>query len=263
MAVVIPTRSITAPSITPLAGTLLDAANLVSGIAWLDPDNGLFESYNCLVTDREATWPCPGDVVTGAKTFSHPDWMDGVKFAVYAGVECKLDDSAEELASAQRVFEARESVGVERAFMETLLQGATDVTPAGGPVVPEVGLAILEGHAATTYAGVPTIHAPRSIGSILMTRTAAHSEGGAFYTEQGSKLASGGGYNATNLSPAGAAPAAGSLWMYATGEVVVARGDVVAKNDLNRVTNETRVLVERPYVAAIDCYKSAVRVTVA
>jgi len=366
-------RNVDAPAITPLSGTLLDVASISEGIEWIDPDGGLFESYNCLTTDRAATWPCPevfldaptdaaattettggtlpadtyfftvtalsplgetvesneatvtttgatstieivwatvpnatgyriygtsgasgsetfltevdgalssdytwtgspalgsgqppsenSAVVAEAKTFEHPQWLDGVRFAVYAGVECK-PFGLPELAKAQAVFEARESFGVERALMETLFQGATDLTPAAGAVTPEVGLAILEGHAATEYAGVPTIHAPRSIGSILMTRTAAHAEAGKFYSEQGSKLASGGGYNATNLSPAGAAPAAGSLWMYATGEVAVARGKVIAKEALDQSNNEDFVLVERPYVAALDCYRSAVRVTV-
>lgn len=377
MTVEIPSRSITAPSITPLVGTLLDAATVTSGIGWLDPDMGLFESFNCLVTDREATWPCPdvfadepvqaalatsptgGTVaddtyfftvtalttlgetlesneqtivtaggnlstitvdwaaVSGAtgyriyatsgasgtetfldsvsapttdyvwdgtpaigtgepptandaivstpKTFEAPDWINGIRFGVYAGLLCKFfgsDTLEEALSEAERVFRARESIGVERALMETLFQGATDLTPATPPT-PEVGLAILEGHAATLYAGVPTIHAPRSIGSILMTRTAAHAEGGAFFTEQGSKLASGGGYNATNLSPAGAAPAAGTLWMYATGEVVVAQGNLISKVEKDRVSNDDVALVERPNVAAIDCYKAAVRVTVA
>jgi hypothetical protein len=370
-----PKKTLDAPSITPLSGTLLDAASISEGIGWLEPE-GLFASYNCLVTDREATWPCPdvfldppvqaaastettggtvaadtyfstitalspsgetlesneiSQVTTGAtstitfnwaavpnatgyriyatsgasgsetflvevastetdyvwtgtpaigtdepptvntaiespaKTFENPDWMDGIRFAVYAGLTCKYPgySFAEGLAEAERVFKAKESVGVERAVMETLLQGATDLTPAAGAVAPEVGLAILEGHAATTYAGVPTIHAPRSIGSLLMTRTAAHSEGGVFYSEQGAKVASGGGYNATNLSPAGAAPAAGTLWMYASGEVAIARGEIVAKEALNQTTNDDLTLVERPYVVALDCYKSAVRVTVA
>jgi hypothetical protein len=374
MAVTVPSK-ISVPSITPLAGVLLDVATITESVNYLEPE-GLFDSYNCLVTDREATWPCPAvpldepvqtasttnaaggtipadtyfstitalsgtgetlesnevsvattgatstitfnwNTVTGAtgyriyvtdgasgsekflieitggaendytwtgtpaigttdppseanailhdsKAFSAPAWVDGVRFAVYAGLLCKPYgfEMDEGLAEARRVFTARESVGVERALMETLLQGATDLTPGGGPVAPEVGLAILEGDAATAYAGVPTIHAPRSIGSLLMTRTAAHAEGGAFYTEQGAKLASGGGYNATNLSPAGVAPAAGTLWMYATGEVSVARGSVTANNPINQYSNEIHVLVERPYVAAIDCYKSAVRVTV-
>jgi hypothetical protein len=335
------TKTLSLPSITPLTGTLLDTATLVNGIEWLAPE-GLFPSFNCLTTDREATWPCPdvyldppvqSDLATAAtggtieadtyfvtvtaltglgetlesneesiaflvevdgqatdeyiwdgtpaigtgqppsantaittqtKTFDGPEWLDGIRFAVYAGVSCKPFgySSAEGLAQASRVFEAKESVGVEKAFMETLLQGATDLTPAGGAVAPEVGLALLEGHASRTYAGVPTIHAPRSIGSLLLTRTAVEAQAGKFYTLSGSKFASGGGYDAVNLDPDGDPSPTGEAYLYATGEVVVARGTIIERDALNQTTNEDRVLVERPYVAAIDCYKSAVRVKV-
>jgi hypothetical protein len=51
--------------------------------------------------------------------------------------------------------------------------------------------------------------------------------------------------------------------MYASGEVAIARGEIVAKEALNQTTNDDLTLVERPYVVALDCYKSAVRVTVA
>lgn len=369
------TKTLSLPSITPLTGTLLDTATLVNGIEWLAPE-GLFPSFNCLTTDREATWPCPdvyldppvqsdlataatggtvaadtyfvtvtaltglGEtlesneesivttgsestitvswtavtgatgyriyatsgasgsetflvevdgqatdeyiwdgtpaigtgqpptastaIVTQTKTFDGPEWLDGIRFAVYAGVSCKPFgyNSAEGLAQASRVFEAKESIGVEKALMETLLQGATDLTPAGGAVAPEVGLALLEGHASRTYAGVPTIHAPRSIGSLLLTRTAIEAQAGKFYSLSGSKIASGGGYDAVNLDPDGDPSPTGEVYLYATGEVVVARGTIIERDALNQTTNEDRVLVERPYIAAIDCYKSAVRVTV-
>jgi hypothetical protein len=146
--------------------------------------------------------------------------------------------------------------------METLLQGAEDLTPAGGAVSHELGLALLEGHASTLYAGVPTIHVPRTVGSLLMSSDAIESQAGKFYSKQGSKVASGAGYEATNLDPDGDPAADGEKWLYATGEVAVVRGQLVAKESLNQITNDDRVLVERPYVAAIDCYKSAVRVTV-
>jgi hypothetical protein len=48
--------------------------------------------------------------------------------------------------------------------------------------------------------------------------------------------------------------------MYATGEVVLARGELVAQRSLNQATNETVTLVERGYVAAVDCMVVAVKV---
>jgi hypothetical protein len=49
--------------------------------------------------------------------------------------------------------------------------------------------------------------------------------------------------------------------MYATGEVVVARGDMISQVTIDQVTNDVVVLVERPYVAAVDCFSVAVKVT--
>jgi hypothetical protein len=42
----------------------------------------------------------------------------------------------------------------------------------------------------------------------------------------------------------------------------VARSDVFSSSDIDRVTNDVYVLVERTYVAAVDCYTAAVRVKV-
>jgi hypothetical protein len=51
--------------------------------------------------------------------------------------------------------------------------------------------------------------------------------------------------------------------MYASGEVVVARGDLVVQQAMDQSTNDILTLVERLYVAAVDCFVAAVRVKVA
>lgn len=210
-------------------------------------------------------------VVSVSKTFETPSWQDGLRFGVYSGLTCKSVgfDIEESTAEAVRVFLANESVGVERALMNTRFRvngsvwaAATDLTPAGGAVEAEVGLAILEGHASWNYAGVPTIHAPRSIGALLLSENAVDKEGTRFVSKQGSKVASGGGYEEPNTSPAGVAAPAGEKWMYSSGEVMLARGPVFSEPQIDRSTNEVKVLVERLYVAAVDCYTAAVRVKV-
>lgn len=361
------------PDITPIEGTLLDVASIIEGITLANPDIGLFESFNCVTTDRRAKWPCPvtylippvqaaavgsttggtlaagtyrfkvtainaqgetlpsneqsatttgttgkvtlawaavtgatgyviyatdgavdsekflvqvgnvlGYVWTGApaigtadppaantatdlliKTFDAPAWPSGNRFTVYAGVDCKMVDGPLQLKELQRVYEARESYGVERGLIESTLQGATDITPAGGAVTPMTGLGLLEGDAATKYAGVPTIHLPRSLGTPLFSFGALEKRGKAYYTAQGSKVASGGGYVASNVGPAGTSTPAGELWVYASGEVVVQRSELIAKDALNTNTNDNLDLVERIYITTVDCYKSAIRVKVA
>lgn len=210
-------------------------------------------------------------VVSVTKSFNPPGWQDGVRFAVYGGVTCKGPgfDMSAGLGKARAAFEAMESVGVERGLMkQRFVAGATwsaptDLTPAGGAVTPIVGLALLEGDAACKYAGVPTLHLPRTVTTLVeSTSGALVRDGNRLITKQGSKVASGGGYGCPNQGPTGAAPTAGEYWLYGSGEVAVARGEVTAVADIDRTTNDVYALVERPYVAAVDCYAAAVRVKV-
>jgi hypothetical protein len=216
-------------------------------------------------------------VVPVNKTFDALSWQDAITFAVQAGVTCKtvgFDPQVSE-ADLSRVVSNKESVAVARALMvQRFVDGgsanwdaATDLTPAGGAVDPVVGLAMLEGHASIHYAGAPTLHVPRTIGSLLINKYAAISyDGDTLVTELGSKVAADGGYESPNNGPTGAAPAAGEQWLYATGEVVVAGGDPIVRGglDLTETTdsNRYRILWERPYIATVDCYTAAVRVKV-
>jgi hypothetical protein len=225
-----------------------------------------WSSYNAGVPPTSNT-----AIVSVTKTFEKPVWVDGFRFAVYGGITCKGPgfDMSEAETKTKAAFLASESVGVERALMKTrFVAGAswsapTDLTPAGGAVTPAGGLAILEGDAACKYASVPTIHAPRTVASLLAGQQGSiHREGNALVTELGSKVAAGGGYGCPNQGPTGAAPASGEMWMYASGQVAVVRSEVVSGADIDRAKNDVVVLVERAYVAAVDCYASAVRVKV-
>lgn len=207
-------------------------------------------------------------VVTVTKSWGAPTWADAIRFAVYGGVICKMNDLTDQQSRIEKAFANRESVAVARALMQTRFiagtgwSAATDLTPAGGAVDPTVGLAILEGDAATKYGGAPTIHTPRSIGTLLTRNGAVEFEGDRLFSVQGSKIASDGGYENPNNSPTNTAAPAGEKWMYASGEVVVGRSETIVRGELNRDNNENTALVERLYVAAIDCYTAAVRVKV-
>jgi hypothetical protein len=210
-------------------------------------------------------------ITVASKTFESPTWQDGFRFGVYGGIKCKGPgfDMVEAEGKVRAAFEASESVGVERALMTTrFVDGAawdpaTDLTPAGGAVSASIGLALLEGDAAGKYAGTPIIHAPRAVASLLSTIGAGlDREGNRLVSKLGTPIAAGGGYACPNAGPTGAAPAAGEAWMYASGQVTVARGELLVKSDIDRVENDVYVLAERAYVAAVDCYTAAVRVKV-
>jgi hypothetical protein len=255
------------PTVEPLRGTLLDAATVSDNFAWLEGTD-LFESFNCMKFQADATFCAPSP-----KTFDQAIvWQDGFRFAAYGGVQCKAIglDQANMEREVQRVFEAGESTAVERALMETrfkadgggLWAAPTDITPAGGAVSPEVGLGTLEGYAASEYVGVPTLHLPRVIVSVLATKGMLEWDGQVLRTKLGSKIAAGAGYDYPNLSPTGTQAAVGEKWLYATGEVVVGRGPAIVRQVMAESTNEVFVLGERGYIAAVDCFAAAVRVTV-
>jgi hypothetical protein len=200
------------------------------------------------------------------KTFGAPFYVDGARFSVYGGVECKAIGYDREMTAADlaTAFSAMESNGVESAFMDYIFTGAVDLTPAGGAVDVTLGVALLEEYAAMHYAGRATVHLTRALGTLLTTWQMIALSGDVLYTRQGNKVASGGGYSANNKSPAGASPAAGEAWGYVTGAVTVRRNALVqVPPQIETSTNKVRTLVERLYVADADCFKAAIRMKVA
>lgn len=264
----------TTPVVTRMEGTLLDAATVTDNIGWVDPE-GISHSYNCLTTGFTTAWPCPTeDGGPYEKQFiDTPGYSNGIKSVGYAGVMCKSIgfDPDEAMAEMRRVYESKETVAVEKALMVNLLSanneqfdGAQDVTPAAGAVDFRHGLGLLEQWAGELYAGTPTIHASRTMGAVMWKRVGLEQRGSTFWTPQGSKFASGVGYGISNRGPDGlpVADPAVEQWVYATGEVSVVRGDLFSHWELDRSTNEIKVLVERPFVAWVDCFVVAVRVRV-
>ena len=269
----------TTPDLEPLRGTLLDAATVEEGDSsrWANLI-GMYESYACMPL-AVATALCP--LPTDPKTFSPVAWPDGFQFAVQGGVTCKTIgfDRENAIPELTRIFELRESIGIERALMETRFVAGPDTDP-GAPTVPQwpeandltpvdavtptEGLAILEGHAAAFYAGVPTIHMPRTIGTLLGAASAIGFESdGKLRSDLGSKIAAGGGYDWPNNGPDGSPAPPGEKWMYASGAVSVRKGALIApENAIDFVNNDVFGLVERFYTVVVDCYTAAIRVKV-
>jgi hypothetical protein len=261
-----------APTATKRRGTLLDAATLSDRFTRLD-GVALFDSYNCLTFDARADYCAPNskDLDQGA------GWIDGFRFAAYGGVTCRtigLDQSRMESEIA-RAFATGESTAVEMAMMEIGFRASagtaevpgtwsapTDITPAGGAVAPAVGFALLEEYAAGVYVGAPTIHSPISIASIILATDGLNLDGDVLRTGLGSKVAAGAGYGKVNTSPAGVAAAAGVRWVYATGEVLVARSEEISVVSVDTTNNDVVALAERGYVVAYDCFAAAIQVKV-
>ena len=275
------------PAIEALKSSVLDHATVVTNENFgLRNNHGLWMSYNCL--DLLVPTPlCPEPLAdVDYKTFVNGGWNPGFEFAVHGGVQCLAVglDKADQESEVKRVFALSEGKGVERALKETRF---TESDPSGDPhptlaawdapvdlsavqgTTPPllVSLALLEGYAATQYAGVPTIHMPRAAALILFALGALVERDGKFYTKTGAKVAAGGGYD-TEEAP----HPNGQFTLYATGEVYVERSDTLDFSTIvlpgdgsgtgsgqNGLSDNTVVnLVERMYRVGVDCFTAQI-----
>lgn len=265
-------QDITRPATTPLASSILDHATVVAIERFgLRNEEGMWPSYNCLDTLVPVAL-CP-EVVT-PKTFGFAEWIPGFQFGLQGGAQCLAIglDEADQRNEVERVFALNEGRGVEEALLLNRFvatdsgagvqwEAPVDLTPAAPSGVPlSVALALLEGYAASVYAGLPTIHMPRAAASILNERIVWRD--GKAYTRNGSKVAIGGGYDDPDML------ASGEWDLYATGEVYVERaerltfqnrvipgdGNGLGSDETGIPDNSVLTLAERLFRVAVDCF---------
>lgn len=124
---------------------------------------------------------------------------------------------------------------------------AVDVTPTPGTgIKPKFGLAKLERALADCGCGIQgTIHATRDVATALGVKE----RDGALYTNLGSLVVAGTGYDGTG--PNGTQPSGNASWMYATGPVTIRLGDYLVVPDkqsqaVDIKVNTTRYIVTQP-----------------
>jgi hypothetical protein len=222
-----------APSPAAHTGNLLDVADVHDGLTWIDP-NDMFTSWNCV--DVNAVDVCAADT-TPTKTFTAPTLVDGVRFAVYLGGACK-PLSADTEANIDRVFDLRESRGVEKQF-ETRVLGPLGTTVSGSPVSAAHALALMENALGDQYAGIGTVHMSPLLATLLLQDQLLVEVGGKFYTKLGTKVVVGTGYTSANL--------------YGTGDVTIYRSQQDTVDAPDTANNTINVLAERAYVVVSDC----------
>lgn len=198
--------------------------------------------------------------------------VTGDALVVYALHKCRLV-GAIATAEADALAKLDNGYGraVEEGFEAAGLAGADDLTPTPGtPIHPLAGLAMLEAYAAANYGGVPVIHSPRDVTTLLGSTAAVDRYGARLETTQGALVASGGGYG--NALIAGVDPGgdtdgvtagAGERWLRVTGTVVVRRGTAKAiPPTIGAATpkNEFSVFAYQPTVVTHECINAAVLV---
>jgi hypothetical protein len=199
-------------------------------------------------------------------------------FTVHAMFDCSPGTAAEYAQeSAEQAMTQFESFQVEQAFWTgvaggqptvyphlaadaevrdvygTLLQSASD--PVTGTAVDIVEAFVqIEGALADCYNGVGVIHVPAELGPALAFTSLVKPDGRRLRTLNGNLVVLGNGYPGT--SPSGAAPAAGTAWIYGTGPIFAYRSRVevpALPSIVDRATNTASGLAERTYVLGYDC----------
>jgi hypothetical protein len=292
------------PQFTPLPNFLWDAAQHPSpggngahwqqGVTWLERCGGAGTLYDeCIAVTGTGGTPAAQASLAANVT---QQARGATPFTVYAEFDCSpvgqgLDESglnekgAEALAKMEgyqitRAFwtgTAGKSGTVDQtttwphlAANSTLddpqsirLQTAASPLVTGGEDV-DVALGQLEANLASCYGGQGVIHVPYFALPTFTSRMLIlpESPGGPLRTLAGNLVVPGTGY--TGSSPAGAAPTAGTAWIYATGAVFGYRSDVFVRqfpDTFDRSENTVKALASRTYLFGFECCHYAALVT--
>ena len=199
--------------------------------------------------------------------------VTGVPFVVKSNFKCAPTEISRMEALARQKFFSVEQSLVEQIFSEGLFAQApslsnnpdvVDLSAAVPADVPENVISVLEDwiYCTQQYGPRAVLHVPIPVFNRMKLDFLIEFDGSRWRTGLGT-VVSAGCYSA--LDPDGAAPAAGTFWVYITGQTVVWRaGDFEqppVEGSLNRTTNEWTGLVEREYVVAFECGIAAAPVT--
>lgn len=271
-----------APTFTPLPFRLWDVAQKPTppahwqqGVTWID---------RCPVGDTTYD-ECIAVTGTGGAPPEPPVKTDNVvqefrgatPFTVYAEFDCSpvgLSDAATvaedslarvEHSQVEAAFWTGTAGGVADIVMphlaadaevvdgnDIVLQSAATIAATGVDVAE--GLGQLEHELDQCYGGEGVIHIPRFAlptftASLLVTEV-----DGQLRTQSGNLVVVSGDYPGT--SPAGAEPAEGTAWIYATGPVFAYRSEVFAtqvRDSFDRAENTVKMIAERTYVIGYSC----------
>lgn len=289
------------PAFTPLPNFLWDAAQHPSagdphwqqGVTWMERCGGAGTLYEeCIaVTGTGGTPAAQGTMASNVTQVNR----GATPFTVYAEFDCSpvgqdyLQDKAEEALAKMEAFQvtrafwtgtagytgtppgtAQTTVWPHLAANATLddpqgirLQTAASPLVTGGED-PAVALGQIESSLAQCYGGQGVIHIPYAALPSFTSRMLIlpESPGGPLRTLAGNLVVPGVGY--TGSSPAGAAPAAGTAWIYATGAVFGYRSDVFVRqfpDTFDRSENTVKAVASRTYLFGFECCHYAALVT--
>lgn len=190
-------------------------------------------------------------------------------FTIYGEDGCKILGSQQEAANRARLkLIAGEQAAVERVIMrQVIAPGATNLTTVVGGHELKAALGALEQYAAANYGGMASLHVPRLFAPYMTDIGYVHRDGAVLRTILDSAVAFGGGYDG-QISPdvPSVAPAAGTYWIYVTGQPVYRQTSVdvpaptAALGGANLLRNQMTVIAEKTVSVTVDCLRAGILV---
>lgn len=283
---------ITGPAFTPLPNFLWDAAqhptadHWQQGVTWMEWCGGAGTTYDeCLAVTGTGGTPAASAALSSNVTQAN---RGATPFTVFAEFDCSpVGQALSQEGLVDRASEAldkTEAFQITRAFWTGVAgkAGTTDQTTvwphlaedttlddpqgirlqtAASPLVTggedvAVALGQVESSLASCYGGQGVIHVPYLAFPTFKARGLVHRETASspWTTAAGNLVVPGAGY--TGSSPAGAAPAAGTSWIYGTGPVFGMRSEVFAQpfpGTFDRAENTVKYLAQRTYLFGFEC----------
>lgn len=281
-----------APPYTPSPYGLLSVADMRSegdqhwqaGVTWQSNCGDSTTTFDECISSS----PAASGIPTSKGAGFGPAWRGATPFTVFAEIDCSsIDfyDRADQLAT--EALTRNETYTVERAFWSGIVDHTQNIayphlaaddnvwdpnsvhpillqqaayTVTGTGVDPVCALAMLENDLAIEINGQGVIHMPNELAVYLMAENVLIRDGNRLLTPNGNVVVVGNGY--TGTGPNGE-NADGVLWMYSTGRVFGYRSSIrILKppGAFDRSLNTVKVIAERNYVMAYDCYLAGVPV---
>lgn len=194
------------------------------------------------------------------------DWVLPVAQRTEEGETITVDSYRADAVAAEEAMTAwnmaRELwTGAIEALNPSLQNTAVDKS-AVGAVHPTTALGmLLEAFSDCTQEGGAVIHAPLTAAVSLLRDGVVKQQGDVYYGPAGSIISPGPGYPtaATGTGPSGADAGAGNVWLYVTGPVEYALGDIVVYPDgdeafFNHRENRYEVTAQRQVIHRFDTH---------
>ncbi|AYR02829.1 hypothetical protein J1765_gp21 [Gordonia phage Gaea] len=184
----------------------------------------------------------------------------GDPFEVYAGAQCDITGTSEAELRQRAVdtLQAGEMQAVERRIWRDenpAIMDATNTVEVVDVAAPlALALGRLEHWLYTDYASAGVLHLPRFLGALADSLDLVQADGTMLRTKLGTPVVFG---DYPNVGPDGTAPTAGSVWIAATGDLLVRRTSVDALTDKSQswfdpTTNNATAIVVRDYLVTFD-----------